>query len=123
VLNFEIHHNDVILHLICWTSVRSKLTSFLGCSFIYHDYMNCAEGLAHLCFSLQIKVAVRKFHALSASRWFPHRCSQGCQYIVHGCKMKQAAASWVALCNWSSIPKQTSRNHSLSSLSATRWFK
>ena len=46
-----------------------------------------------------------------------------CQYIVHGCKMKQAAASWVALCNWSSIPKQTSHNHSLSSLSATRWFK
>ena len=53
MLNFEIHHNDVILHLICSTSVRSRLTSFLGCSFIYSDYINCAEGLAHLCFSLK----------------------------------------------------------------------
>jgi len=51
-LNFEIHHNDVILHLICLTSVRSRLTSFLGCSFIDCDCINCAEGLAHLCFSL-----------------------------------------------------------------------
>jgi len=29
-----------------------------------------------------LQIAVRNFHALSASRWFPHRCSEGCQCIV-----------------------------------------
>ena len=31
---------------------------------------------------MHFKVAVRNFHALSASRWFPHRCSEVCLCIV-----------------------------------------
>ena len=34
---------------------------------------------------MHFKVVATTFHALNASRWFPHRCSEGCQCIVVVC--------------------------------------
>jgi len=42
----------ICLHIESVSRLYSVRSSFLGCSFIYCDYINCAEGLAHLCFSL-----------------------------------------------------------------------
>ena len=46
----------------------------------------------------------KSFHALNASmQVIPHRCFEGCQCIV--LMDERAAASEVALCNWSLMPK------------------
>ena len=41
-----------------------------------------AERLWKSHYKCFFKVAVSNFHPLDASRWFPHRCSEGCQCVV-----------------------------------------
>ena len=75
---------DVTSHqLNSLAGLLDKVTQEAATQFIlqpqYTDnFQNICEGALQMHF----KVAVRNFHALSAGRWFSHRCSEGCQGIA-----------------------------------------
>ena len=53
----------------------------------------------------RLKKLLRNFHGLNTNRWFPHRCSEGCQYVVVVRWLHGQLPLIFALFNYSLMPK------------------